>query len=470
MANMKQHKFNAANWGKNFNRRDFLRGASTATILSMMGGVPLVGADAPAPAAAPAEVKKPSGPPFPIGVIGLGAQGREIVNRLSKIPTSVVVGLCDTYEKSATRAKEAAPEAEIYTDYTQLLANKKIKGVVVATPTHQHRKIVEDALAAGKHVYCEAPLAHTVDDARAIAQAAAKAPRCNFQAGLQRRSDTQIYNLQKFVLSGAWGTPLKARAQWAKKTSWRRTAPNPEREKALNWRLYDETSTGLVGEIGIHQIDLMTFFFKAKPKSVTGFGAVQYWSKDNDDRSVFDTAQMLFEFPNKVGFYYDVTLANSFEGDYEALYGSDAAIVIRGANGWMFKESDAPQLGWEVYAKKEDGVAYKEAGISLRADATKIKKADVVEEPYSVTSMEQALTAFIRNSNMMAAEVENFDMAYDPKDEKALREYLTTTLKPVRQNAAGYQEGFDATVLVIKTNESVIKGEKVVFSKEWFQL
>ena len=74
------------------------------------------------------------------------------------------------------------------------------------------------------------------------------------------------------VHTGALGHLAEARAQWHSKTSWRAAAPSGEREAELNWRLKRDTSSGLIGEIGIHQIDTTTSFVKARPLSVTGFG------------------------------------------------------------------------------------------------------------------------------------------------------------------------------------------------------
>ena len=106
-----------------------------------------------------------------------------------------------------------------------------------------------------------------------------------------------------------------------------------------------EQSAGLVGELGIHQVDNNSWFLKALPTAVSGFGGVLQWS---DGRTVPDTAQCVFEYPEGVNFIYDATLANSFDSDYEMIYGTDAAVMMRGAKAWMFKESDAPLLGWEV--------------------------------------------------------------------------------------------------------------------------
>ena len=99
------------------------------------------------------------------GVIGCGAWGREILTHLATLPRAEVVAVCDHYESFLNRAKNAAPKAEGYLDYEKLLENKDVQAVIVATPTHQHKEIVLAALAANKHVYCEAPLAHIPDAA-----------------------------------------------------------------------------------------------------------------------------------------------------------------------------------------------------------------------------------------------------------------------------------------------------------------
>ncbi|MGB9603041.1 MAG: Gfo/Idh/MocA family protein, partial [Limisphaerales bacterium] len=328
-------------------RRNFLQGTSIAALMAMLGGIELKPAEQNQQQTQPqGEAKK--GNPVNCALIGCGVWGREILTTLSQISTAPVVAICDNYEPMLNRAKKLAPNAEPFTDYKKLLEKKEVQAVIVATPTYLHKDIVIDALKAGKHVYCEAPLAHTVEDAQAIAKAAHEAVKVNFQAGLQLRSDKQRHFLLQFIRSGAAGTPIKARAQWHKKESWSRVSPNPERQKDTNWRLYKETSTGLIGEIGIHQIDELLWFMLAKPKAVTGFGGILF---HKDDREIADTAQAIFQFGTGMTLNYEATLGNSFDSDYEILYGSDAAIMVRGPKAWMFKEADAPLLGWEVYAK-----------------------------------------------------------------------------------------------------------------------
>ncbi|MCC6231185.1 MAG: Gfo/Idh/MocA family oxidoreductase, partial [Verrucomicrobiales bacterium] len=339
-----------------FNRREFLRNSSAATVLAMMGATQII---APAVMAQDKPAATLSGVPLKVGVIGCGVWGREILNTLARLASAEVIAVCDTYAAMIRRAKEAAPKAESYEDYKAVLANADVAAVIIATPSHQHKEIVIEALKAGKHVYCEAPLAHTVEEAREIAKAAKEAGTLYFQSGLSLRSDPQRRFLLDFVRAGAAGKTVSARCQWHKKQSWRRTSPNPDRETELNWRLAAATSPGLIGEISIHQLDNIAWYLNERPVAVTGFASTIMW---NDGRDVPDSVQAVFEFAKGAHITAEATLCNSFDAEYEMLYGSDAAVMLRGNKAWMFKEVDAPLLGWEVYARKD--TFYKETGIA----------------------------------------------------------------------------------------------------------
>ncbi len=446
------------------NRRDFLKGGSLATLMAMLGGVEIK-AQEESSGPASGTTAKPVGPPVNIGVIGLGSWGRDILATLAQLPNAPVVAVSDTYAVSLRRSGELAPNAEKFEDYRKLLEKKEVQAVIVATPTHQHKQVVKDALNAGKSVYCEAPLASTIEEAREIAQAARKAFKQHFQAGLQARSDPQRHFLVDFIRSGALGDTIMGRGQWNKKQSWRRISPNPDREKELNWRLQRDLSLGLVGEAGIHQIDGASWFLRNRPEAVTGFGSVVYWK---DGRNVADTVQAVFEYPGGVLHTFASTLANSFEGEYDIFYGTHSAVMMRGNKAWMFKEVDSPLLGWEVYAKKD--AFHNETGIVLMANATKLNvQADQAEvSPFLNTPLYFALEAFVANSYAHRAAVEDFTANFGD-DAEALREYLVEIEKN-KLPYAGYQGGFEATVVVAKANEAIHKKQKVVFSAEWFEI
>jgi len=442
-----------------FNRRDFLKSGSVATLMTMLGGVELLAETNGAPASTKPVVKTK------VAVIGLGTWGREILNTLAVIDEADVAVICDTYPASVRRSASSAPNAAQTEDYKTILANKDVKAVIVATPTHQHKSITLDALKAGKHVYCEAPLAGTIDDARAIALAAKAAKQCVFQAGLQLRADPQRHFLVPFIRSGAIGQSLLARAQYHKKQSWRATSPKPEREKELNWRLSKETSIGLVGEVGSHAIDQAAWFLNLQPAAVTGFGSVAFWK---DGRDVPDTVQVVLEFQGGVNLHYDATLANSFDAEYQLFYGSDAAVMLRDSKAWLFKEVDSPLLGWEVYASKE--TFYKETGIVLKAGASKSVPANAAqaqESPFANTPLFSALTTFLRNCADMSGAIEDAINSFGADDtENIAAQVAKVHIRP----CAGYLEAFQSSVTVIKANEAVLSGQRIVLKAEWYEL
>lgn len=447
-------------------RRSFLKGASMSTLMMMMGGTVLVpshqvrGADA-------GEAARPTTPPVKCGIVGCGVWGRDIIGTLGQLPNAPVTAICDIYGAYLRRAARLAPGAKQYENYQELLADPEVEAVIVATPTHLHRQIVEDAVKAGKHVYCEAPLAHTVEEARAIALTARRAPRINFQTGLNYRSDPQRHFLVPFIRTGAWGKTAMARAQYHKKQSWRRTSASPDQERLINWRLDGDVSLGLVGEIGIHQIDAANWLMASRPTAVTGFGSIIKW---NDGRNVPDTVQVIFDHGDGSRLMYDATLANSFDAEYEMYYGTDAALMVRESKAWMFKEVDAPLLGWEVYARKDQ--FYNEVGIALVANATKLtaiidKPQDA--SPYENTPLYYSLEAFVSNSFNHQSAVRDFISTYGDEDQDTLVEYLADVAK-TRLPAAGYVEAYEATVIAIKAMEAIRTGKRVELKDEWFEL
>jgi len=460
--------------GPDFNRRDFLKGSSFATLMTMLGGVPLFAQ----PAAEQKNEIKLEKRKVKVALIGLGPWGRDILDQLGRLDQADIVALCDSYAPIMRRSASKAPKAVQVTDYKAILDSKDIQAVIIATPSHQHKEIALAALAAGKHVYCEAPLANTIEDAKAIALAAKKIFGKVFQPGLQMRSDPQRHFILPFIRSGALGKLIMARSQWHKKQSWRADSPNEEYKKAINWRLDKSKSIGLAGEIGIHQFDQATWLFNALPTSITGLGSLLFWK---DGRDVPDTLQLTMEYPEGVRLVYDATLANSFDGEYEMYYGSDAAVMMRDnkverPNGyeyfhlaWMFKEVDSPLLGWEVYARKDQ--FYKETGIALVAGGSKqtaLGSGGEAKSPFPFPTLLYGLEAFLGNCAEVDSQIEDTKGTFG---DAVTKEVLEKNLAEVKLSpAATYKEGYEATVLAIKANEAVVNGGRIELKKEWFEL
>ena len=440
-----------------FNRRNFLKNTSLATVMAMMGGVELRAEDAPKPPAsgAPPLTEIPIGPAVKFGVIGLGVRGREILGELAQLPNAPVVAICDTHHAAFRRAGETAPKAEKFNDYQSLLASKEVQAVVIATPTSEHREMTLAALQAGKHVYCEVPLANSIDDAKAIARAARDSVKVVFQSGLQERSHPQRYFLLPFIREGVLGDNVMVRAQSHQNASWENTP----------WRLQQKTCPGLMGEVGVHQIDAVAWFLKARPVAITGFGSIMRWK---DDRDVADTVQAVFEYPGGVNFLYDATLCNSFDKEYEMYYGTQAAVMVRDAKAWLFYESGAELGGWEVYARKDS--FYTETGIALVANATKQvaigTSATAAASPF--TPLHYALEAFTSNVGLVGPAVKDYIDLYGDSDLDAL--VAARDALKLYGHAANWRDGLDATILAIKANEAVVQHRKITIEKELFDL
>jgi len=363
-----------------------------------------------------------------VGIIGMGRQGRAIAGELQKIKGVKVAAICDVDPGRLRSGARRVAGVATFETHTQLLDTAKdVTTVFIATPTHTHRAVMEDAVAAGKHVYCEAPLASTIEDCQAIA-ATARGASTICAAGLLARSNP-VYKLARtFFRSDSVRDLVAMRAQSNEKTTWWNPSSDPAREKALNWRLDSVLSTGLAGEMGTHQFDVFHFYRGKYPVSIQGHGSIQL---HNDGRKVHDTISATLAFEDKSVLQYAATLGNSYEGTHEVFYGSNAAIKLAWTHGWMFKEADAPTQGWEVYANRQQ--FHNEEGITLIADATQLASQGKLESGVGLPNppLYYGVGDFLKS---------------------------VTEATPV---ATTIQEGARATAIGILANQAIITGETI---------
>lgn len=316
-----------------------------------------------------------------LGVIGAGRQGRAALGELSKMDGVSVAAICDTDTRRLASGQRRASGAQGFATVDEMLQSGSVDAVVIATPTHTHRTVAEAVMDAGKHIYCECPLAHTRDDCAAIARAARNSGIIA-AGGFQGRANP-VYQLARgFFKSDSIRDPVAFRAQNNEKTSWISPSNDPERYELLNWKLDPNLSLGLAGELGAQQFDVFHWYTGRYPTKVSGIGSLRAWE---DDRAVPDTIALNLEFDDGIVLQYSATLGNSYEGTAEYFYGTNAAIKLSWSHGWMFKESDAPTQGWEVYANRQQ--FHNDEGITLIAGATQLaeqgKLKDGVGLPYS---------------------------------------------------------------------------------------
>jgi len=374
--------------------------------------------------------------PVNVGLIGCGRQGRAVLTELAKIEGVSITAVCDTDARRLRGATRRAPDAATHDAHPALL-DEDVDAVVIATPTHEHRQVALDSLAAGKHVYCEAPLAHSLADAKAIAAAARRAEKQVFQAGFQGRSNP-VYSLARsFVRAGAIRNVFQMRAQFHQKTSWVTPSPDPAREKLLNWRLDPAVSTGLIGEIGAQQFDVVHWFTGKYPNRVRATGGVLTWE---DGRKVEDTVHAELMFESGARFDWDACLGSSYGGQYEVLMGTMGTVKLAWSHGWMFKEADAATQGWEVYANRQQ--FHNDEGITLIAEATKLAAQGKLKEGVGLP---------------------HSPLFY------ALEDFLTSVTEGVPV-ACSAEEGLRATAIALRANEALRSGDEVAIPEEDFKV
>ncbi len=224
------------------------------------------------------------------GIIGAGGRGNLLTTEFKEIGAEMAA-VCDVYEPNLQRGlKSASTGAKPYQDYRRLLEDKSLNFVVVATPDHWHARMMIDAVEAGKDVYVEKPLAHTIDEGQRMIAAVRKTNRI-VQVGTQRRSSPlfieakQLFDKQpqgpvNLVLS-YWlnhasspaDKPLAGDLDWKQ---WLGSAPSREMDahRFFNWYYYWDYSGGLMVGQAAHIIDLILWFMNADaPKAVTASGA-----------------------------------------------------------------------------------------------------------------------------------------------------------------------------------------------------
>ena len=123
--------------------------------------------------------------------IGLGAMGRGRFAEMNSIAEANIIAICDVDENQFAESRKLLANAPLkaneYVDFRELLQKEKdLDGVVITTPDHWHALIATAAFKAGKHVFCEKPLAHTVGEARALRKLAKKYFKTSSTTGVKR--------------------------------------------------------------------------------------------------------------------------------------------------------------------------------------------------------------------------------------------------------------------------------------------
>jgi predicted dehydrogenase len=227
-----------------------------------------------APFAGADEKKKPPSERLNIGVVGVAGRGAD---DLAGVAGENIYALCDVDENRAADARKAHPQAKFFQDFRRLLDLKEIDAVVCATPDHMHAFVGVNAMRAGKHLYCEKPLAHSVAEVRLMMETAAKQGVVT-QMGTQIHAQDNYRRAVEIVQAGVLG-PVERVQVWCNRQPDRRVlsktkipapanldwdlwlgpAPQQDYDTAFvpfHWRWFWDFGGGELSDMACHFMDL----------------------------------------------------------------------------------------------------------------------------------------------------------------------------------------------------------------------
>ncbi len=322
-----------SNNSEEFNRRDFLRGASAIGAGLTVAGSALANGNKMAATRVLGANDK-----INVGLIGSGGRGTYVAKAFAKYAAdkAKIVAVCDVYQKRVTANKQTH-NCDGYLDYREILSRNDVDAVIVATPDHWHAPIALAAMDAGKDVYLEKPMCHTVAEAKRLVETVKETKRV-LQVGSQTTSADQWWKAKKYIAEGAighmlmsqgsyhrnstageWNWPIEADAGPDKSgenyIDWKTwLGPAPKRpwtpDRYFRFRKYWDYSGGIATDLFFHVAAPLNICWPEPqfPHKVMAGGGIYVFK---DEREVPDTFHLVAEYSQGHSVVLTSSMANS---------------------------------------------------------------------------------------------------------------------------------------------------------------
>lgn len=291
-----------------------------------------------------------------VGIIGAGGRMRQLLGAADSTGMPFEIGsISDVYtpRRDEVKARANAVDATTHMDYHEVLDDKTLDAVLIATPDHWHVRIATAALAAGKDVYLEKPVTHTLEEGATLRKAVRSSKQV-LQCGMQQRSWNHFRNAVDLIQGGSLGEVRQIRTYWWQNygSSW---VPKPidlaqldwkqwlggapeqpfTLDKFFRWRWYWNFGGGAMTDLFAHWIDVAQWAMKADEPSMAFMLGDKYVYKDWDCP---DTIQAAFRYP---GFdvVYEGMMASSIDDGGLEFRGTDATLKINRSGMSIFHEN-----------------------------------------------------------------------------------------------------------------------------------
>ena len=290
-----------------------------------------------------------------IGLIGAGRRMKDLLDAADRVSPYQIVAVSDVYGPNRDLFKERSKGlATTHLDYREVL-EKDVDAVFIASPDHWHVRMAVDALAAGKDVYLEKPVTHTMEEGAALTHAVRSGKQI-LQCGMQQRSWTHFRDAVDLIQAGSLGRVVQVRTYWwqnyqrnwpAKPVDqqaldwkmWLGGAPEqPFSEEKFNyWRWYWNFGGGAMTDLFTHWIDVVHWAMKSDQPRQAQVLADKYVFEQWDCP---DTIQAAFRYP---GFdvVYEGMMSSSIDGGGLEFRGTDATLKIDRDGFTVYREGVA---------------------------------------------------------------------------------------------------------------------------------
>lgn len=340
-----------------------------------------------------------------VGVIGPGSRGLELTRQLLRTAGVEIAAVCDVYEPRFAQVNELVGNpVPPYKDYRELLARSDLDAIFIATPPVFHAEHVLAALNSGRPVYGEKTLAFTPEDCKSVVETVIRTKQI-YQIGHQYRYASWFQESIKRIRQGEIGEPTHVYGYWHRTDNWRRPVPNPALEHLMNWRLYRESSGGLLEELGSHHIDFANWVFGEQPQTVCGTTSIVAY---NDGRTVGDNVQAVLGYSKGRRMVFSSMSDNAMMGDQIWVYGTEGSVQLTSEDATFYRakmkdltsgsSTGVLQHGMKTGASYKTSFAMPYRGVGNRLEMTR-------EEDPTLTAC-QAFIECVRNKQKPFADVQ----------------------------------------------------------------
>jgi len=284
--------------------------------------------------------------------IGVGGRGAYDLGVAAKAERTEVVAVADVYAPRLAEIKEKlAPAGQAYKDYRELLDRKDIDAVIIGSPDHWHFQMIIDAVRAGKDVYCEKPVSHSIEEGEKLVAAVADSKQV-IQIGYQQRSWPHYQAARELVTSGRLGEIPLIQTSWYQRYShtpkpvdvsaidWKSflgSAPDQPLDpvRRTNWRWFWDFGGGHLTDLFSHWVDVIHWYTgESAPDAVAVLGT----------RNIFpefecpDTITATYQYPKGYNIVHTGSLASSVEDGNIVFRGSRATLRLNRDGYALFEE------------------------------------------------------------------------------------------------------------------------------------